>query len=255
MMEKTLYYSSELFTCRKEEGIAVFNITGEVFQIGTKLDIKEKFFSLFAAAGQNPHIRAILMFNRPGTLSDEEYGRFLDQIYKNKDRVTRGLTFSREEMAINQFILALTRCDKMVIAGLQGFVATPFLGVALAYDFRFAAEDVVFTLSHTKLGVPPGGALGFFLPRYIGLGRAVDTVLSNRPIPVQEAFDMGLVNAVFSEENFEEECIRKAKELSNISSDVACAKELLYPYREKELEEYLDREYHIIYRAFQQSNY
>jgi len=104
--------------------------------------------------------------------------------------------------------------------------------------------------SHIKFGVPPDGALGFFLPRFVGLGKAVEMLLSNHPVSAAEACQLGLVNAVFPAHKFEKKCVEKTKELAQVPlATISYSKSLLYPHREEELEHYLAREFSIMHSA------
>ena len=56
----------------------------------------------------------------------------------------------------------------------EGDVAPPFFGAALAADYRFGTDEMVFQPSHLKLGYPPSGGIGFFLPRFVSHAKARD---------------------------------------------------------------------------------
>ncbi len=84
--------------------------------------------------------------------------------------------------------------DKPVIAAVEGPAVAGGLELALWCDLRVAAEDAVFGVYCRRWGVPliDGGTVR--LPRLIGHGRAMDMILTGRPVGGQEALDFGLVN-------------------------------------------------------------
>lgn len=88
------------------------------------------------------------------------------------------------------------RLSKPVIAAVAGHAVAGGLELALWCDLRVAEEDAVFGVFCRRWGVPliDGGTVR--LPRLIGTGRALDLVLTGRPVPAAEALDMGLVNRV-----------------------------------------------------------
>jgi 2-oxoglutaroyl-CoA hydrolase len=88
------------------------------------------------------------------------------------------------------------RCSKLVIAALSGFVFGVGLELALACDFRIAAEDVQLALPEATIGMIPGSGGSQRLARMIGLGRAKDIVLRGRRIGAAEALALGLVSEV-----------------------------------------------------------
>jgi 2-oxoglutaroyl-CoA hydrolase len=85
------------------------------------------------------------------------------------------------------------RCSKLVIAALSGFVFGVGLELALACDFRIAADDVQLALPEATIGMIPGSGGSQRLARMIGLGRAKDIVLRGRRIGAEEALALGLV--------------------------------------------------------------
>lgn len=86
--------------------------------------------------------------------------------------------------------------DKPVIAAIAGHAVAGGLELALWCDLRVAEEDAVLGVFCRRWGVPllDGGTIR--LPRLIGLGRALDLILTGRPVGAREAADMGLVNRV-----------------------------------------------------------
>ncbi|WP_280434768.1 crotonase/enoyl-CoA hydratase family protein [Nocardia carnea] len=88
------------------------------------------------------------------------------------------------------------RLGKPVVAAVAGHAVAGGLELAIWCDLRVAAEDAVFGVFCRRWGVPliDGGTVR--LPRLIGTGRAMDLVLTGRPVGAAEALSMGLVNRV-----------------------------------------------------------
>ncbi|MFD0064702.1 crotonase/enoyl-CoA hydratase family protein [Streptomyces sp. NPDC056690] len=86
------------------------------------------------------------------------------------------------------------RLSKPVIAAVSGHAVAGGLELALWCDLRVAEEDAVFGVFCRRWGVPliDGGTVR--LPRLIGESRAMDLILTGRPVPAPEAHAMGLVN-------------------------------------------------------------
>ena len=85
---------------------------------------------------------------------------------------------------------------KPVIAAIAGHAVAGGLELALWCDLRIAEDDSVFGVFCRRWGVPliDGGTVR--LPRLIGLSRAMDLILTGRPVDAQEALAIGLVNRV-----------------------------------------------------------
>lgn len=88
------------------------------------------------------------------------------------------------------------RLSKPVVAAVSGHAVAGGLELALWCDLRVADEDAVFGVSCRRWGVPliDGGTVR--LPRLIGTSRAMDLILTGRPVTAAEALELGLANRV-----------------------------------------------------------
>ena len=89
-----------------------------------------------------------------------------------------------------------TTLSKPVIAAISGYCVAGGLELALWADLRIVEEDASFGVFCRRWGVPlvDGGTVR--LPRLIGLSRAMDLILTGRPVDAQEAERIGLANRV-----------------------------------------------------------
>lgn len=89
--------------------------------------------------------------------------------------------------------------DKPVIAAIAGYAVAGGLELALMCDLRVVEQSAVFGVFCRRWGVPliDGGTVR--LPRLIGQSRALDMILTGRPVPAEEALQMGLANRVVPE--------------------------------------------------------
>ncbi|MEU6726137.1 crotonase/enoyl-CoA hydratase family protein [Nonomuraea wenchangensis] len=88
------------------------------------------------------------------------------------------------------------RLGKPVIAAVAGHAVAGGLELALWCDLRVVEEDAVFGVFCRRWGVPliDGGTVR--LPRLVGTSRAMDMILTGRPVGAREAYEMGLANRV-----------------------------------------------------------
>ena len=86
--------------------------------------------------------------------------------------------------------------SKPVIAAISGYAVAGGLELALWCDLRIVEEDAVLGVFNRRWGVPliDGGTVR--LPRIVGLGRALDLILTGRPVAADEALAIGLANRV-----------------------------------------------------------
>lgn len=106
------------------------------------------------------------------------------------------------------------RLSKPVIAAVAGHAVAGGLELALWCDLRVAEEDAVFGVFCRRWGVPliDGGTVR--LPRLIGLSRAMDLILTGRPVPAAEALAMGLANRLVPNGAAREEAEALARSLA-----------------------------------------
>ena len=104
--------------------------------------------------------------------------------------------------------------NKPVIAAIAGHAVAGGLELALWCDLRVAEEDAILGVFCRRFGVPliDGGTVR--LPRLIGLSRALDLILTGRPVDASEALAMGLVNRVVPKGKAREEAEKLAHELA-----------------------------------------
>jgi 2-(1,2-epoxy-1,2-dihydrophenyl)acetyl-CoA isomerase len=93
-------------------------------------------------------------------------------------------------------ITAMRAMEKPVIAAVNGVAAGAGMSLALAADFRIAAESASFLLAFARIGLVPDAGSTFFLPRLVGLARAMELAMLADQVPSAEALRIGLVNRV-----------------------------------------------------------
>jgi len=108
---------------------------------------------------------------------------------------------------------------KPVIAAVEGYAVAGGLELAIWCDLRVAAEDAVFGVFCRRFGVPlvDGGTVR--LPRLVGEGRALDLILTGRPVAADEALSMGLANRVVPSGTALEAAVAWATELAALPQE------------------------------------
>jgi 2-(1,2-epoxy-1,2-dihydrophenyl)acetyl-CoA isomerase len=108
----------------------------------------------------------------------------------------------------------LIRSAKPVIMAVNGVAAGGGLSFALSGDIVVAAESARFTMAYSKIAATPDGSSSYFLPRLIGLRRALDLYLTNRVLSAREALEWGLVNRVVPDAELRRAVDALARELA-----------------------------------------
>lgn len=104
---------------------------------------------------------------------------------------------------------------KPVIAAVSGYAVAGGLELSLMCDMRIADETAIFGVFCRRFGVPlmDGGSVR--LPKAIGLSRAMDMILTGRPVDAKEALNFGLANRVVPVGTAVGEAVKIAQQISN----------------------------------------
>lgn len=105
---------------------------------------------------------------------------------------------------VQQIPLLLEAMDKPVIAMVNGIAAGAGLDMALMCDLRFAADTARFAESYVRMGLVPGDGGAWFLPRIVGLDRALELLWTGDSIDAAEAARIGLVTRVCPADELQE---------------------------------------------------
>jgi 2-(1,2-epoxy-1,2-dihydrophenyl)acetyl-CoA isomerase len=100
------------------------------------------------------------------------------------------------EAGYNRLIPLITGMAKPVIGALNGVVAGAGVSLALACDYRLAADDVTFSMAFVRIGLIPDAGSTYLLPRTVGMARALEMALLSDKIDADAALRFGLVNRV-----------------------------------------------------------
>jgi enoyl-CoA hydratase len=102
-----------------------------------------------------------------------------------------------------------------VIAAVNGYALGGGLELALACSIRICSEKAQFGAPEVKLGIIPGDGGTQRLPRLVGLGRAMEMIITGDFIDAQEAHRTGLVNKVFPSEKLMGEAMELAQKIAS----------------------------------------
>lgn len=133
-----------------------------------------------------------------------------------KELVDRDARIGRQVSRERQEIFA--RVENLpfpVIAAVNGYALGGGLELALACNIRLCSETAQFGAPEVKLGIIPGDGGTQRLPRLVGLGRAMEMILTGDFIDAQEAYRIGLVNKVLSAEELMDKTMELAQKIAS----------------------------------------
>jgi enoyl-CoA hydratase/carnithine racemase len=112
---------------------------------------------------------------------------------------------------------------KPVIAAIQGAAAGVGVTMTLPADYRLASTDARFGFVFARRGLYPEGGSTWFLPRIVGLGRAMDWMISGRIFDAAEALTAGLVHSVHEPADLLPRAYDLAREITTLCAPVSVA--------------------------------
>jgi 2-(1,2-epoxy-1,2-dihydrophenyl)acetyl-CoA isomerase len=143
----------------------------------------------------------------------------------------------------SRLVKRMVETPKPIIAALHGPVYGAGVGLALACDLRIAAESARFSVAFIKIGLMPDAGVTYFLPRLVGLGRAMEMSMLGDAIGADEAQRIGLINKVTAEDSLLEEAQSFAEHLAALpTAALGKMKAALHASFEADLESALERE-------------
>jgi enoyl-CoA hydratase/carnithine racemase len=128
------------------------------------------------------------------------------------------------------FTLRIFECKKPVIAAINGPAVGVGATMTLPMDIRLAADDARLGFVFARRGIVPEAASSWFLPRVVGISRAMEWVATGRVFSAQEGLDAGLIRSLHPKEQLLGAARELAQEIVENTSavSVALARRLLW---------------------------
>ncbi|MAT91986.1 MAG: enoyl-CoA hydratase [Halioglobus sp.] len=125
--------------------------------------------------------------------------------------------------------LAIYDCKKPVIAAINGAAVGIGATMTCAMDIRLASENARIGFVFNKIGITPEACSTWFLPRIVGISRALEWVYSADILSAQEALDGGLVKAVVAPDQLLQEAYAIARRIARHSPvSIALTRQMMY---------------------------
>lgn len=116
----------------------------------------------------------------------------------------------------NPIIIKIRELEKPVIAAVNGVAAGAGANIALACDIVIAKKSASFIQAFSKIGLIPDSGGTYFLPRLIGMQKAISLMMTGEKVSADEAERMNMIYKVYEEEQFEEEAMKLAENLASM---------------------------------------
>jgi enoyl-CoA hydratase/carnithine racemase len=198
---------------RKEDGIASIVLNCPERKNAFSMDMIDQWANVLQEWRIDPEVKVIVLTGAGDSFCSGAY------FAPSPDGTRREETAFDQKSTlwdrIHRIPLALEDIDKPVIAALNGVAVGAGLDMALMCDIRFAAQSARFSEGYVKIGFVPGDGAAYYLPRLVGIAKALELLLTGDFINAPEAERIGLVNRVFPDDKLMEETYKFARRLAD----------------------------------------
>lgn len=189
-------------------------------------------------ADEDPQVKAVLLNS---TCKAFSAGGDIGAMYmgiKNND-----LDFAGAIAKMASVTVAIKKLTKPVICAVRGAAAGAGFNVALACDYVIADESAMFMQAFVNIGLIPDAGGFYLLTRAVGVNKATELAMTGRPVPAQEAKDLGFVAQVVKPEEFDAAVEATMKRFTyGPSVSFAEMKRLIWESDFKNFEDYIQEE-------------
>jgi enoyl-CoA hydratase/carnithine racemase len=219
-------YEQIIYT--KDDGVAIITLNRpQVLNAFTPIMIDE-WVQAIEATKVDPEVRAVIVTGAGrGFCSGADVRSFREREHTDGNPVVDGRYWLQH--SVHRVPLALRTLDKPYIAAVNGPAAGAGMDMASMADLRIASETVRFTMSYVNVGIVPGDGGCYYLPRIVGVARALDLIWTGRTMDAQEALQIGYVSQVVPPDQLMDTVMTYAKKLTKGPQvAIELAKRLVY---------------------------
>jgi len=210
--------SYEHITYGVADRIATVTLSRPAARNGFTVQMSNELADAFAAAGADDDVRVVVL-----TGAGKDFCVGADLSGGSLEMTDEDPTDPEWEEPATRVVRPIFRLNKPVIAAMRGAAVGVGSTMVLAADFRLASTDSRFGFMFGRRGIYPEGGSAWFLPRLVGLGRAMDWMVSGRLIGADEALQAGLVRSLHEPEAVLDAAYALARELLEVTAPISVA--------------------------------
>ncbi len=175
------------------------------------VELLDVFADVFDQAKADAEIRALVI---RGTGSCFSAGADLRAAVQ-RETSGRALLAHERSYAMYEPFLAVRDIEVPVIGALNGHTVGGGFGLALMCDIRIGAEGAKYGANFARLGLHPGMAISYLLPRLIGVSQAAEMLFTGRLVRGDEAARLGILSRAVPATDVDDEAMKLATEIAS----------------------------------------
>jgi len=174
----------------------------------------EQLFDVLAAVENDDRIRCVVIRGASGHfMAGGDLQLFHSELDRDGDERRR--FFEKFVYQVHPLIQVIKRLPKPVVASVEGAAGGFGVSLLLACDLVIAADTSFYTMAYCSIGTSPDGSSTYFLPRAVGLKKAMELALLCERFDAETARTLGIVNWVIPESALASETAKLAKRLAS----------------------------------------
>jgi len=178
-------------TLERADGVGTLTLNRPDAYNALDLTLGRDLFQASIELDEDPEVRCVVITGAgKGFCAGGDVKSFVDNLGRIGAHIKELTTY------LHGAISRLCRSDKPVIMAVNGVAAGGGFSLALAGDLVVAAESAKFTMAYSRIAATPDGSSSYFLPRLVGVRRALELYLTNRPLTAREALEWGMITRV-----------------------------------------------------------
>lgn len=227
------------FIYSKENGIAIITMNRPEQRNALNSTLFQGIYASVEDAAQDDEIKVIII-----TGTGEAFCSGADvkamaagQLQRAEEKVAK----DPEPGKRAPFAMQFRNCPKPIIAALNGVAVGVGLDLALSCDIRIASEKARVTVGYVRRGMVPAAGSAWYLPRLLGLDKALKVIWTSEMIDAKEMEQLGLATMVVPEDELMDAAIELAEQIAKAPMlAVKAAKQAVYESMNVDIQESLD---------------
>lgn len=196
-------------TLDHDGGVAVVTFNRPEKLNALNAGLRDEILSVCTELREDDEVRAVVF-----TGAGRGFCAGADLTGGRREVVPRRSDLSDEFGWVGRQAKAVYRLDKPSVAAVNGVAAGAGMSLALACDLRVGTSRSRFKTVFIERNLSPDAGMSYFLPRIVGVSRALDLVMTSRAVEGEEAYRIGLLDRFVADESLLDEAVGLAQQLA-----------------------------------------
>ena len=242
----TFDIENSAFGSRRIDDTVVLKYKENAFALFLDFMVRDEYLKLAEAIKESVEIKGVVTINDPDFDDEAGIQSLLEFVSSDNSSFNVETVIDKFRDTIGRRLLLNLAMTKPQVVGVHGDATSEYLGMILTSDARFATPDTRFIFRNSSWGLPISPGLSYFLPRFIGQGKAMEFINYSKELTAEEALSLGLITDIVPHDQLQTRCLKEVEVLSSNPANVAVVNRMLINPDLSEFEQYLERYYSAI---------